>query len=303
MKGKVIVAANISDAFKNALAAVYELDYNYSDDIAMQQTLGIVTSTKLQLTAEVLKQCIHLKWIARLGSGQEIIDTTAAQHQNIQCYFSPAGIANSVAEHALGMLLALNKRIVLAHNEVVSQLWIREPNRGWEISGKVIGIIGYGHTGKAFTQLLSSFDVQVLVYDKYSQPNQLPVNTTAVSLNDIYLHADVVSYHIPFSTETDNYYNPNLFAKPHVLINTSRGAIARTTVIQQAFEQGKLIGACLDVLDAEYNNPFTATSWEAINALTQFNCIITPHIAGYSHNAVAKMSAELQLQLQIAGYL
>jgi D-3-phosphoglycerate dehydrogenase / 2-oxoglutarate reductase len=296
---KVLLAANISDSFSSFLLAHNcTLSTDYTNPAAIAEAQGIVTSTKLIIDAAFLANAPQLKWIARLGSGMEIIDLQLCHQKNIFCCSSPAGIANAVAEHCIAMIIGLQKNIISSAQEVQQHLWIREPNRGWELQGKTLGIIGFGHTGAAFAHKLSVFDCTVLAFD----PHKIINHQTAQSatLEQIYKQADVVSYHVPYNAQTDNYYYANLFAKPHILINTSRGGVAHTSAILQGFAQGNLIAACLDVLDFEQQNPFTQESKNLLDQLHLYPCIITPHIAGYSHNAIQKMCAELQQQLQLA---
>jgi D-3-phosphoglycerate dehydrogenase / 2-oxoglutarate reductase len=294
---KVILAANISDSFSAFLLAHNcRLSTDYTNPIAIAEAQGIVTSTKLIIDAAFLAKAPQLKWIARLGSGMEIIDVELCKQKNIFCCNSPAGIANAVAEHSVAMLIGLQKNIISSAQQVQQHQWIREPNRGWELQGKTIGIIGFGHTGAAFAHKLSVFDCTVLAFDPYKTITHQTAQSA--TLQQIYQQADVVSYHVPYNAQTDNYYHANQFAKPHILINTSRGGIAHTSAILKGFAQGNLIAACLDVLDFEQQLPFSEESKNLLDQLYRHPCIITPHIAGYSHNAIQKMCAELQQQLQ-----
>jgi D-3-phosphoglycerate dehydrogenase / 2-oxoglutarate reductase len=292
----VILAAAISDEFTQYLLQHNCILLQY-DGTAQQLQLaqGIITSTKLILDKNTLDKIPNLRWIARLGSGTEIIDLAYAASKKIFVCSSPAGIANAVAEHAIAMIISLQKNILRSANQVQLFEWSREPNRGTEISGKTIGIIGFGHTGTALANKLSVFDCNVLAFDKYK--NVQHTNAQHATLDDIYANADIISYHLPLNAETIGYYNPTLFAKPHLLINTSRGAIAQTEHILQGLTTGKLIAAGLDVLDFENNYPFAETEKQYLQTMHDYGCIITPHIAGYSIEAITKMSAELQGQL------
>jgi D-3-phosphoglycerate dehydrogenase / 2-oxoglutarate reductase len=197
------------------------------------------------------------------------------------------------------MLIALKKNIIKSHNEVTKEKWLREPNRGFELEQQVIGLIGYGHTAQAFAKLLSVFDVEVLAFDTdWNTDKTFYTNTKKSTLEELQHRATIVSYHVPLQENTANYYSAADFVNKHVLINTSRGAVCNTQQILEGFQSGKLIGACLDVLDFEHLQPFGNAEQKYIDELLQYPCIITPHIAGYSFNAIENMSAELMKQLE-----
>jgi D-3-phosphoglycerate dehydrogenase / 2-oxoglutarate reductase len=293
---KVLIAAQISNDFLHYLqqqnCACITDDFS-AETIATVQ--GIITSTKLKIDQQFIDKAKNLKWIARLGSGLEIIDTAYAATKNIYCCSSPVGIANAVAEHVIALLINLQKNIVRSANQVQQYQWIREPNRGWEIAGKTIGIIGFGHTGAAVSDKLAVFDCTVLAYDKYKTVQHAIAQHS--TLENLYANADIVTYHLPQNAETIGYYQSQLFAKQHILINTSRGAIAPTAAILQGLQTKQLLYAGLDVLDFENNYPFSDAEKQQLQTMLDYGCIITPHIAGYSFDAIQKMSAELQLQL------
>lgn len=302
---QVLLAAPISDTFKHTLLQNgFELiDYVVNDfDVTKITSLeGIITSNKLVLNQSFLSKCPTLKWIARLGSGMEIIDTAYCDLNNIKYFSSPNGIANSVAEHTTGMLLSLLHHIHTTHQEIKSGEWLREPNRGVELENQVVGIVGYGHTGSAFAQKLLAFTPHILAYDKYKSGfgNEL---IKEVNLEDIQREADIISFHIPLNQETTHIYNKDFLdsmKKNHILINVSRGAVADTNIIIDGLAAGKITGACLDVLEEEKNIPdLLSVQANNIQKLLNYNVLLTPHIAGYSHNAVEKMSAELYAQLE-----
>ncbi len=296
MLKQVLVAAPISNKFKSFLLNKgYEI-ITYNGTLVTPNTyVGIVCNNSLYVKANVINACPILQWIARVGSGMEIIDTQLAASKNIAVINSPGGLANAVAEHAIGLLIALQKNIIVGYNQITAGDWIREPNRGAEITDKTIALIGLGKTGLAFAHKLSVFGAKVIGFDKY-------VNTDAsfvqqVTLEEVYATADVVSYHVPINIETANYYNHTLFAKPHILINTSRGGVATTSNIIAGLTSKHLITAGLDVLDFEDELPFNDTNLNNIKKLLSYNCIITPHIAGYSFNATTHMCNELQAKL------
>jgi D-3-phosphoglycerate dehydrogenase / 2-oxoglutarate reductase len=290
---QVLLAAAISAEFKKALIDFgYELDAQYDNIERQAKAVGIITSTKLIIDQALIDRMPMLQWIARLGSGLEIVDQKACEQKGIFVCNSPNGIADAVAEHAIAMLIDIFKNISKANTEVHNGMWLREPNRGDELSSKTIGIIGYGHTGQAFAKRLTAFGCKVIAYDE--RPMESDGNATIVPLATLYEHADIVSYHVPLNDITQNYYKAELFRKPHYLLNTSRGAIATTQAILNGFNANKLLGACLDVLDFEGEFPtLSVDNGVLLKKLLEHNVIITPHIAGYSHQAIEKMSLEL----------
>jgi len=264
---------------------------------AIKDCVGVITSTRLQLDRELLDAAPGLQWIGRMGSGMEVIDVTYAEGKGIRCFSSPEGNCNAVGEHALGMLLALVGRIVWSHNEVSAGTWKREENRGAELEGKTIGIIGFGHTGRAFAKKLIGFDTRTLVYDKYDQKDIPSYVTSCTSLDAIYKEADIISFHVPLQPDTIHYLNKAFLAnmqRPFILINTSRGPVVDTLTLQSGLLSGKITGACLDVFEQEPLSAMEPGLRAAINELAQqSNVVLTPHIAGYTHEALYKMSKVL----------
>jgi len=292
---KVLLAANISNTFQELLLQKSYALENWQGGVISKEVVGIITSNKLRLTQEVLQPCKNLKWIARLGSGIEIIDTDYCKANNIAFASSPAGIANAVAEHCVAMLISLQKNIQSSAFEIKDKEWIREPNRGWELEGKTVGILGYGHTGKSFARKLSVFGAKVIAYDKYKK-NLSNEYAQEVSLSELQEMADVISFHVPLNKETTHYYNEAFIAacKKHILMNTARGELVDSQALLKALEQNKVIGAALDVIENEKDLVNKeSTTWNVLDLLLEYPVIITPHIAGYSYNAIEKMSAEL----------
>jgi D-3-phosphoglycerate dehydrogenase len=297
----VWLAAPISPAFHVWLNQRGYIVWNNTErpsDVLLLE--GIITSNRLNLDEDLLRELPNVRWIARMGSGMEIIDTRYCASKGIACFSSPVGLANSVAEHATGMLLSLLHKIPTAYNEVLAGQWIREPNRGNELYGQCVGLIGYGHTGRAFAEKLQVFTPHIIAYDKY-HPAPAGSIATAVSLEELQARADILSFHVPLNKETNDYYNVDFVAgmvKPHILINTSRGPVCASSAVLEALASGKLTGACLDVLDCEKSIETLLASPDNIVAdLLRYNVIITPHIAGYSIQATQKMSDALMQQL------
>jgi D-3-phosphoglycerate dehydrogenase len=302
LKPKVIITAYAHPSMPGELERRgYDVDVN--EKITYQQLsevidqyTGIVVSTRLQIDAALIDKAKALKWIARLGSGMEIIDVEFARSKNIVCLSSPEGNKDAVAEHCLGMLLALMHRIAHAHDEVQEGKWLREPNRGYELGGRKVGIIGFGNTGTSFASLLAPFGVTVLAHDKYRKGFGGGYVQEA-SLDEIVTHADVISFHLPLSEETTHYANPHFFNKlkqaPYFL-NASRGGVVDTDALLDALDKGLIAAAGIDVLENEDLATYTELERKRLNDLSHRpNVIVTPHIAGYTHEALYKMSAVL----------
>jgi D-3-phosphoglycerate dehydrogenase len=267
---------------------------------AIQNATGLVMASGLCIDESFLLNAPSLRWIARLGSGMELVDIPAAERRGIKVVSSPEGNCLSVGEHALGMLLSLFHKIASSYNEIQQQKWIRDANRGTELSGKTVGIIGFGHTGRAFAKVLSGFDVTILAHDKYISgfgTNHIK----EASQKEVLVNSDVISLHLPLTTETFHYANEDFFLqtkKTPLFLNTSRGEVHDTQALINALERNIICGAALDVLENERLNTYTLQESEALHGLlNRQNVLITPHIAGYSHEAFYKMSRVLAEKL------
>jgi D-3-phosphoglycerate dehydrogenase len=250
----------------------------------------------------MIDRASRLQWIGRLGSGMELIDTEYAETRGIRCVSSPEGNRTAVAEHALGMLLGLMHKINSSSREIAQGKWIREANRGIELTGKTVGIFGYGNTGSSLATLLSAFEVTILAYDKYKFGFG-GARVKEASPEQIYRYADVISFHLPLTSETNRLAETSFFSrleqKPFI-INTSRGGIIDTNALVLALKSGQVAGAGLDVLENEKLPNYSKSEQELLDYLIQQpNVLLTPHIAGYSTEAFYKMSAVIIEKLGI----
>ena len=256
---------------------------------------GIVLRSRIKMDEDFLSKCHNLKFIARAGSGLENIDEEYAKSKNIKCFNAAEGNRQAVAEHTLGMLLSLFNNLNKSDKEVRNRIWEREGNTGVELAGKTIGIIGYGNNGSAFAEVLSGFGVRILAYDKYLEKYKYQS-----SMQEIFQKADVLSLHIPLTAETTYLVDENFihqFEKPIYIINTARGKCVHTKDLVAAMGKGKVLGACLDVVEYEKSSFENLTaeglSKEIQHLIDSEKTILSPHIAGWTQQSNRKITEVL----------
>ena len=303
-KGKILITDAVHPLLIDGLQEMgYHCDYLPSiktDQVlkVIPNYVGLIINSKIKVDQRMLDLAKTLQFVGRLGSGMEIVDLDYARKMDVAILRSPEGNRNAVAEHAVGMLLALNNKLLTADLEVRSFNWDREANRGFELEGKTIGIIGFGNTGRAFASKFAGWDVQVLAYDKYKQNycNDIPF-VKEVEMQKIRDEADVLSLHIPLTTETKHLVGNGFvekFSKPFVLINTSRGPIVDTEYLIKMLKSNKLKGACLDVFENEKTATYTDAERIIYKELFQIkNTVLSPHVAGWTHESKQKMAQTL----------
>lgn len=304
-KGKVVFIDSVHSILADRLSAAgfdcsFQIKSSFEDLVPhLLDAVGIVIRSRFTVDKEFLKHCPALQFIARSGSGLENIDTDRCGQLNIRLYNSPEGNKNAVAEHALGMLLNLMNRINKADQEVRKGLWLREDNRGEELDGKTVGIIGYGNNGAAFAKKLSGFDIKLMAYDKYKTGfgNHFVQECT---LEAIQQQADVLSFHIPQNNETKGYFDENFLnrmQKPFYLLNLSRGKIVSTKALVSGLQSGKIKGAGLDVLEYEQKSFESFFEQELPQEfaylIAQKNVCLTPHVGGWTTESYVALSSIL----------
>jgi D-3-phosphoglycerate dehydrogenase / 2-oxoglutarate reductase len=262
---------------------------------------GVVIRSRFKIEQHFIDQAIQLEFIARAGAGMENINEHAAAQKGIVCINAPEGNRNAVSEQALGMLLSLLNNLQRSDKEVRNGIWNREQNRGYELDGKTVGIIGFGNTGQAFAKKLRGFDINLLVYDPYIRVNKVDFpEIKQVDKAEIFELCDVVSFHVPLNDETkfmgdSTFFNS--FSKPVYLLNTSRGKVVKIDAVVTGIESGKILGAGLDVLEFEsisFEKIASEKLPESFRKLITFdNVILTPHIAGWTFESHRKISEVL----------
>ena len=283
------------------LKAGFEVEHDYTssrEEIAekLSNYYGLIIRSRFKINKEFLSQPNTLKFIGRYGAGLENIDTDFAESLNINCIRVPEGNRDAVGEQAIGMLLMLLNNLKRADAEVRQGIWRREENRGYEINGKTVGILGYGFMGSAIHEKLQGFGCHVLVYDKYLKIED--PNVQQVELEVLFEKADIISVHIPFTEDNKFSLNESFWAKfkkPIYVINTARGDVLKISDLLDAIEDGKVLGACLDVLEFEKSSFENLDSEEQmppdfVRLINSDRVILSPHIAGWTFESYDKLA-------------
>lgn len=283
----------------HTITELYELSKSQLIDLLSNFDVLVVRS-KFFIDEEIINAMPKGFVIARAGAGMDNINETLANAKGIILYNAPEGNRDAVAEHVIGMLLTFARNISIADAEIRNGVWLREENRGLELKGKTIGIIGYGNTGKALAKKLSGFEMKVIAYDKYLS-NFSDNYAQQVSIDELKAEADIISLHIPLSSETSHMINCHFLdtlAKKPFLINSSRGKVIKTSDLVVALETGKVLGAALDVLENERNNHLQHDEQEWYRKLiASKRVILTSHIAGWTTESYHKISLVLAQKL------
>jgi len=297
LKNNILIVDDIHPVFMEmAEAKGYQCDYKptIKPDEALQilgDYAGLVIRSKFRLNRQYLDTAKNLRFICRAGAGMDNIDEAYAAEKGIMLINAPEGNMDAVGEHAVGLLLSLMNNFNRADEQIRTGSWQREANRGYELKGRTVGIIGYGFMGKSFAKKLSGFEANVIAYDKY-KTGFSDGYAREVSMEEIVKHSDVLSLHVPLTAETDGLINEEYlfhFKKPIFFINTSRGKTARVRAILDAVKQGKILGAGLDVLEVERFPSLAEQEW--FNELKQSGkVILTPHVAGWTFESYRKIS-------------
>lgn len=264
---------------------------------------GLVIRSRLPINKELLDQSRQLKFIARSGAGMENIDVEYAKSKGIKCFHAPEGNRDAVAEHAIGMLLCMMNNMLQGDSEIRSGIWRREANRGEELKGKTVGIVGYGFMGEAFAKRLAGFDVDVIAYDKFK--SGFGSNSVKeVDEDELKEQADIISFHIPLNDENQYLINSSYlesFSKPIYVLNTSRGKILNTKDLLVALDNGNVKGACLDVLEYEsssFTSVFDSKDEVLDKLLSSKKVILSPHVAGWTNESYEKLSSVLYEKIE-----
>lgn len=304
MKGKVLFIDTVHPVLRDELESDgWKCDWHVDHSLDQIKAEighydGVVIRSKFTMNKELIDLSTNLKFIARSGSGLENIDVEYAKSKGIHIFNSPEGNRDAVGEQALGMLLALFQKLLLADAEVRSGQWNREKNRGIELKGKTVGIIGFGQMGTAFAQRLKGFECKVLAYDKY-KPSQKYSGVKMVDLATLQQQADIISFHVPLTEETTYFFNEEFLAncsKPIYVVNMSRGKVVNTQDLVRGLESGKLLGACLDVLEYEsssFENDLSEKPAAMAYLFQSDKVLLSPHVAGWTKESYVKLSLVL----------
>lgn len=305
MKGRILIVDDLHPAFKNRAE---ELGYQVDDfpKITRAETLeiiaeytGIAVRTKFRIDQELIDAAPGLKFVARAGAGLDNIDEAYAKSKGIVLVNAPEGNRDALGEHAVSLLLSLLNNLRKADIEIRNGIWDREGNRGWELKGKTVGIIGYGYMGSAFAEKLSGFGVKVIAYDKY-KTGFSDAYAQECSMEEIVKYSDVLSLHIPLTSETRQLVDDEYllhFKKKIFFINTARGEIVNTGAVLSALKSGTILGAGLDVLEAEKFPNLEKQPWYA-ELISSQQVILSPHVGGWTFDSYRKISEVLANKLE-----
>jgi D-3-phosphoglycerate dehydrogenase len=304
LKNNILIVDDLHPAFIEQ-AEGFGYTINYQPDMKLDEAYaiinnydGLVIRSKFQVDRKFIDQATHLRFICRAGAGMDNIDEDYALEKGIKLINAPEGNMDAVGEHAIGLLLSLMNNMNTADAEIRAGNWRREKNRGYELKGRTVGIIGYGHMGSSFAKKLSGFDVNVIAYDKY-KTGFSDRYAREVSMEEIVKHSDVLSLHIPLTKETDGMVNDEYFyhfKKPIFFINTARGKIVKTSAVLSAIKQGKIIAAGLDVLEVEKFPSLAEQAW--FDELRQSGkVILSPHVGGWTFESYRKISEVMARKL------
>ncbi len=310
MKNNILIVDDLHPSFMQIAEAKgytcdYHPDYKLADAMAViGNYAGLAIRSKFEVDKTVMDAATNLRFIARAGAGIDNIDGDYAAQKGLDIYNAPEGNRDAVGEHALGLLLALMNKFNIGNIEVREGKWLREENRGYELMGRTVGIIGYGHMGQAFARRLSGFAVTVLAYDKY-KTGFSDAYAREASMEEIVKHSDVLSLHVPLTHETQYLVDDEYllhFKKPIFFINTSRGKTAKVRSVLNAINNGKIIGAALDVLEVEKFPALGEQEWYA-DLCKSDKVILTPHVAGWTFESYRKISEVLagKLPMVVSG--
>ena len=304
MKNNILIVDDIHPIFiERAEAMGHHCDYRPTINAAEACALlnnysGLVIRSKFQLDKAVIDLAPNLRFICRAGAGMDNIDESYALSKNIILINAPEGNSDAVGEHAIGLLLSVMNNLNTADAEIRAGKWQREANRGYELKGMVVGIIGYGHMGQSLARKLSGFGVEVIAYDKY-KTGFSDKYAREVSMEEIVKHSNVLSIHVPLTRETNGMVNDEFlfhFRKPIFLINTSRGKVVKTSAVLNGIRQNKIIGAGLDVLEVEKFPALAEQAWfDELRGSGRV--ILSPHVAGWTFDSYRKISEVMAAKL------
>lgn len=297
MKTKVLIVDDAHSILIEKLEQVgiaydYKPDYTREDaEKCISDYTGLIIRSKFQVDQPFIDLASHLQFIARCGAGMDNIDEAYATSKGIRLISANEGNRDAVGEHMIGMLLSLMNHLNIANQEIKNGLWRREPNRGYELKGRTVALIGYGHNGQAMAKKLSGFDVNVIAYDKYKTgfSDQF---AKEVSMEEIVKQADILSFHIPLTKETKGLVNEEYlyhFRKPIFFLMGARGGIVQIPAVLKAMDEGKIIGAAFDVLPVEKFPGLAEQSWFS-DLTSRDNVLLSPHVAGWTFESYYKLS-------------